>query len=69
MHEKFADVALKKDRSSRVLGGIAKKSFGFMVGGKIYERTIALAVVIFIVPLNHVLFVMIKTVDSRRILH
>ena len=32
------------------------------------EGTIALAVVIFIVPLNHVLFVMMEIADLRRIL-
>ena len=34
-----------------------------------YERTIAPAMVIFIVPLNHVLFVMMEIADPRRILH
>ena len=37
VHGKFPDVALKKKKkkSSRVLEGIVKKCFGFMVGGKI----------------------------------
>ena len=34
-----------------------------------YERTIAPAVVIFIVPLNYVLLVMMEIADLRRILH